>query len=91
MPELTIRLEVDPTTRRRTIVVSYRSDPDALASEHEEAHRALVEKLLAKGVISTDEAATLRVERVAPEVAATGTPAASDAAVVARRAVERKE
>jgi hypothetical protein len=41
MAELTLRLVVDPVTGRREIVVDYRSDPDALPEEHEEAHRRL--------------------------------------------------
>jgi hypothetical protein len=43
--ELTLRLVVDPATGRREIVVDYRSDPDALPEEHEEAHRRLAEAL----------------------------------------------
>ena len=41
MAELTLRLVVDPATGRREIVVEYRSDPDALPEEHEEAHRRI--------------------------------------------------
>jgi hypothetical protein len=39
--ELTLRLVVDPVTGKREVVVEYRSDPDALPEEHEEAHRRL--------------------------------------------------
>lgn len=56
-----IRLEVDPVTRKRTIVIKYESDSDALPHEHEEAHRELVEKLFGKGVIKDGD--DIKVER----------------------------
>lgn len=63
MANVTLRLEVDPRTRRRSVVVSYASDPDALPLEHEEEHRALVEKLLEGGLISAEEAGRVVVQR----------------------------
>jgi len=89
MPHVTIRLEVEPTTRRRTVVVSYRSDADALPSEHEEEHRVLVQKLLEGGLISEEEAGRIRVERA--EGKAEGTPEAPAQAEPARRAREAKQ
>jgi hypothetical protein len=65
MPHVTLRLEVDPHTRRRVILVSYASDPDALPHEHEEEHRALVEKLVQGGLISAEEAGLVQIERPA--------------------------
>ena len=87
MPNLTIRLEVDPVSRRRTIVVSYQSDPDALANEHEEDHRAIVQKLVEGGLISAEDAGSVRVERAAAgEVAAAEPTRETDE----RRAIEQR-
>lgn len=63
MAELTIQLRVDPTTRRKDVVIIYHSDDDALPLEHEHEHRALVERLLEKGVLSADELGEIVVER----------------------------
>jgi hypothetical protein len=60
---LTIQFTVDPETGERTIVVRYRSDPDALPQEHEEEHRALVEQLVEGGLIPAAEAGRVRIER----------------------------
>jgi len=56
-----IRLDIDPVTRKRTIVISYESDSDALPHEHEEAHRALVEKLFEGGIAKQGD--DIQVER----------------------------
>ena len=61
MAHVTLRLEVDPATRRRTVVVSYTSDADALPNEHEEEHRRLVEKLIEGGLVPAED--RIRVER----------------------------
>jgi hypothetical protein len=50
MADLILRLRVDPATGRRTIVIDYASDADALPMEHEEQHRALAEKVLEGGL-----------------------------------------
>lgn len=49
MAELTIRLRRDPTTGKQDIVISLRSDEDALPHEHEQMHKELVEKIIGKG------------------------------------------
>jgi hypothetical protein len=49
MAELTIRLRRDPETGKQDIVISLRSDEDALPHEHEQAHREFVEKIIGKG------------------------------------------
>jgi hypothetical protein len=46
MAELTLTLEVDPVTGKKNITIDLKSDPDALPMEHEEQHKALVNKLL---------------------------------------------
>lgn len=45
MAEMTIRLVVDPVSGKRSVVIGYHSESDALPIEHEEEHRALVRKM----------------------------------------------
>jgi cell division protease FtsH len=82
MAHVTIRLDVDPTSRRRTIVVSYESDPDALPTEHEEEHRAILRKLVEGGVVSAEEAGRVQVERARGHEAGAAT---DDAAPIDQR------
>lgn len=63
MAELTIRLQIDPNTGKKDIVVSLHSDADALPHEHEEQHRKLVEKLIEGGVLKASELGRLIIER----------------------------
>jgi hypothetical protein len=72
MPSARIRLEIDKVTRKRTIVISYESDADALPHEHEEQHRALVAKLF-EGNIAKD-GDDIRVEREGAGAAAPTAP-----------------
>jgi hypothetical protein len=46
MAELVLKLHVDPKTGKKTLTADYKSDADALPSEHEEEHRRLVGKLV---------------------------------------------
>lgn len=77
MAQLTLRLIVDPTTKKKNVIISYTSDSDALPEEHEDAHRALVDKLIEGGTIKASELGKIIVEREgadqpnAPEEAAT--------------------
>jgi FtsH ternary system domain X3-analog len=48
MAELTIRLRRDPQSGKQDIVITLRSDEDALPHEHEQMHRQLVEKVIGK-------------------------------------------
>lgn len=48
MAELTINLRRDPDTGKQDVVITLRSDDDALPHEHEQMHRELVEKLIGK-------------------------------------------
>lgn len=73
MPEMTIRLRCDPETGKKEIIVSLRSDEDALPQEHEQLHRALVDKLIEGGIVKASEIGKITVERQAEETA--GTPA----------------
>ncbi|MEQ8790713.1 MAG: hypothetical protein RIC55_30730 [Pirellulaceae bacterium] len=63
MAEMTIQLRIDPQTGKKDIIVSLRSDEDALPHEHEQLHRRLVEKLIEGGVLSDGEAGKLIIER----------------------------
>ena len=54
MAEMIIMLRRDKTTGKQNIIVKLDSDPDALPMEHEELHKALVEKLLGKGLDAED-------------------------------------
>jgi hypothetical protein len=67
MPEMTIRLIPDPETGKKNILISLRSDEDALPHEHEQQHRALVDKLLEGGLIKAGELGQITVEREADE------------------------
>jgi hypothetical protein len=48
MAELTIRLRRDPQTGKQDVVITLRSDEDALPHEHEQRHRELVERVIGK-------------------------------------------
>lgn len=63
MAEMTIRLVFEPDTGKRNIVISLRSDEDALPHEHEEQHRVLVNKLIEGGVLAASEVGQVIVER----------------------------
>lgn len=67
MAEITLRLRHNPKTGLRELVIHYESDDDALAYEHEQDHRAMVEDLL--GVPIGAIADTVVVERLATKTA----------------------
>ena len=67
MAQMTIRLQIDPNTGKKNIIVSLDSDADSLPHEHEEQHRKLVEKLIEGGVIKASELGQIIVERVESE------------------------
>ncbi len=67
MAELTIRLRIDPATGKKDIVVSLQSDADALPHEHEQMHRALVDRLIQGGVVQASEVGRVVVERIDEE------------------------
>ena len=66
MATLIVRLEVDPATKKKNVVIKYESDSDALPMEHEEQHRRLVEALIAQGAVKPGELGDVRIEREAP-------------------------
>ena len=69
MAEMTIRLIPDPATGKKNIVIALRSDADALPHEHEQMHRALVEKLVSGGLVKASEVGQIVVEREEKEEA----------------------
>ena len=54
MAQMTIILRRDPASGKQNITVKLDSDPDALPVEHEQQHKALVEKLLGLGLHPED-------------------------------------
>jgi hypothetical protein len=63
MAEMTIQLFPDPVTGKKNIVISLKSDADALPHEHEQQHRALVDKLIQGGIVKAGELGKITVER----------------------------
>lgn len=63
MATLTLRLEIDPVTRKKNVLVKLDSDSDALPMEHEEQHKKLVEALLAGGHVKPEDLGTITIER----------------------------
>ncbi len=83
MAELTIRLRCDPATGKKDIIISLRSEADALPLEHEQQHRALVEKLIAGGLLKAGELGQVVVERETREPS--GAPVATQPQAERRR------
>jgi hypothetical protein len=67
-------LRCDPQTGKKDLVITLRSDEDALPHEHEQMHQALVEKLIHQGVLKASELGQIVVERVSKETEASPTP-----------------
>lgn len=63
MAQVEIRLTVDPSTGKKNVVISYRSDQSALPMEHEEDHRRIVDKLIEGGALNAAELGQIVVER----------------------------
>lgn len=63
MAVLTLRLETDPATKKKNVWIKYESDSDALPMEHEEAHRKLVDALIAGGKVKAEDVGTIHLER----------------------------
>jgi hypothetical protein len=74
MAEMTIRLRCDPATGKKDIIVSLRSDADALPHEHDQLHRQLVEKLIQGGLVGPSEVGQIIVEREQPADERTAAP-----------------
>lgn len=63
MATLILRLEIDPLTRKKNVLVKLDSDSDALPMEHEEQHKRIVEALLANGGLKAEDLGTITIER----------------------------
>ena len=67
--EITIRLVRDPESGKKNIIVSMRSDEDALPHEHENMHRAMADKLIQGGLLKAEELGKIIVSREEEEKA----------------------
>ena len=77
MATLIVRLEVDPATKKKNVIIKYESDADALPMEHEEQHKKLVEALISQGAVKPGELGDIKIEREAqPPLAGNAEPAA---------------
>src|SRR5262249_18771565 len=63
MAEMTIRLRINPLTGKKDIHIALRSDEDALPHEHEQQHKALVDRLIEGGVLNAAEVGKIVLER----------------------------
>ncbi len=63
MATLILRLEIDPHTKKKNVLVKLDSDSDALPMEHEEQHKRIVEALLANGGLKAEDIGTITIER----------------------------
>lgn len=63
MAEMTIRLECDPVTGKKNLVVTLRRDDDLLPHEHEQRHRQLIEQLIGEGLLTSTELGQVIVQR----------------------------
>ncbi len=63
MAQITIRLRINPETGKKDIHIGLRSDEDALPHEHEQKHKAIVDKLIEGGILNAEERGEIVVER----------------------------
>jgi hypothetical protein len=77
MAELNIRLQIDPETGKKNLIIEYDSDADMLPIEHEEEHRRLVNALVEGGVVKAEELGKVTVERQSGEAVASEAGAGS--------------
>lgn len=66
MANLILRLQIDPATGKKDVLIKYESDPDSLPMEHEEEHRRIVDKLIAGGALKASELGRIIIEREVP-------------------------
>lgn len=88
MATVILRLEIDPKTHKKNVVIKYESDSDALPMEHEEAHKKLLEQLIAGGALKASELGDIIIEREGG--AAPLTPTAEEKPAAQREAVSEK-
>ncbi len=78
MAEMTIRLIPDPQTGKKNIIISLTGDEESLPHEHEQAHRALVEKIVGAKLAKLEEIGTVEVERLEDKAIAAPAPAQTE-------------
>jgi hypothetical protein len=71
MAELNIRLQIDPETGKKNLIIEYESDSDMLPMEHEEEHRRLVNALVEGGVVKAEELGKIEIKRESAQAVAT--------------------
>lgn len=86
MASLTIRLQVDPGTGKKNVIIKYDSDADALPQEHEEQHRQLVDALIKNGTLKAEDLGHIHIEREGQG----GVPKATTEPVVEAKKVSEK-
>ncbi|MBE2248851.1 MAG: hypothetical protein IAE78_04820 [Myxococcus sp.] len=79
MATMILRLEIDPVTKKKNVLVKLESDSDALPMEHEEQHKRLVEALIAGGTVKPEDLGTIVIEREGQGAAAKEQPAEAPA------------
>ena len=72
MANVTIKLVVDPVTRKKNVVIGYEADEGALPIEHEEEHRKIANKLIEGGLVKAGELGKIVVEREVEKAPAAG-------------------
>lgn len=72
MPRLTLQLRLDPVTKKREVLIGYESDSDALPMEHEDDHKALVQKVVGKANANRVQANEGLLEPVSADPVAEG-------------------
>jgi hypothetical protein len=84
---LILRLQIDPATGKKDVIIKYESDPDALPMEHEEEHRRIVDRLIEGGALKASELGRIVVERDSPAgTQETATSAEQSSGKVAQKA-----
>jgi len=79
MATMILRLEIDPVTKKKNVLVKLDSDSDALPMEHEEQHKRLVELLIAGGTVKPEDLGTIVIEREGQGAVTKETPAEAQA------------
>ena len=68
MAELNIRLQIDPQTGKKNLIIEYDSDSDMLPMEHEEEHRRLINELVEGGMVKAEDLGKVIVQRDTGEI-----------------------
>ncbi len=68
MAELNIRLQIDPETGKKNLIIEYDSDSDMLPIEHEEEHRRLINELVEGGMVKAEDLGKVVVRRDTGEI-----------------------